>query len=97
MDGTMKEESRQSPDEGEIKSLIQESIKESLTEAGLSPGNFKLEAIISSPQMRNGIIRQEFQALREAGVKAESAFAALQKKWGMESDYLKKVVYGERF
>lgn len=72
---------------------IKIDIRQSIERLGYDPDLFNLDALLSPEQIRNGIIRNEYQKQREDGDKAEVLKAQFMEKCGLSYEWLNTILY----
>jgi hypothetical protein len=81
----------------DVKDELVVEIRAGLETLGFNPDYFKFNQIISYEQIRNGIIRNEYQIYIALNKKPkESIIMALSEKYGLEYGTVKQIIGGWR-
>ena len=71
-------------------------LREEIAALDLDPECFDIDAMLSYPQIVNGLIRCEYNRMREEGICAEAIYEELHVKFGHTVGTIKQVVQKNR-
>jgi hypothetical protein len=76
---------------GHLSAMIKQRTTECIILCGYDPNEFHMDALLSSVQIRNGIIRDEYDRRRKAGERKTEIIEAICAEYGLAFDYVENI------